>query len=129
MFDIENKAVGIGVDIENISRFRGLTIKKDSRFLNRLFTEKELAYCFSSGNPAQHLAARYTAKEAIIKALNALGRAAPDYNEIDIFKDDKGVPNVRIQKNGFTDLDILLSLSHSRESAIAFTVVALREVR
>jgi holo-[acyl-carrier protein] synthase len=112
---------GIGVDIENISRFK----KADaaSSFLNKIFTGAELDYCFSYPVPAQHLAARFAGKEAIIKALSGLNRASIGYKDIEITNDCNGVPSVRILKPGFDDLEIKLSLSHSRQEAIAFVVV------
>jgi holo-[acyl-carrier protein] synthase len=129
VFEIRRDNIGIGVDIESISRFHGLTIEKDATFLNKIFTKKELDYCFSSGNPSQHLAARYAGKEAIIKALSLLDRAKPGYKDIEIVNDDRGIPHAGIQKKGFTDFEILLSLSHSHESAVAFTIIALRAGR
>ena len=126
MLNVNNEIVGIGVDIEDISRFQGLTVEKDASFLNKLFTEKELNYCFSSGNPAEHLAARFAGKEAIIKALSQLERFEADYRDIEIVNDKMGIPGARVLKEGFAVLDILLSLSHSQETAIAFTIVALR---
>ena len=59
-----------GIDIEDISRFEGKTLETDLKFLSRIFTQNELNYCFSFGNPAPHLAARYCAKEATVKALS-----------------------------------------------------------
>jgi len=126
MFGIDNENIGIGVDIEVIGRFLGLTIEKDAAFLHKLFTEKELDYCFSYGNPPEHLAARYAGKEAIIKALSQLNRPVSNYREIEIVNDKRGVPGARILKEGFAGLDILLSLSHSKETAVAFTIVAER---
>jgi holo-[acyl-carrier protein] synthase len=126
MFSINNGSIGIGVDIETIDRFQGLTAEKDAAFLNKIFTKKELDYCFSSGNPAEHLAARFAGKEAIIKALSHLDRFKADYRDIEIINDRRGVPGARILKEGFSGLNILLSLSHSQETAIAFTIVALR---
>jgi holo-[acyl-carrier protein] synthase len=126
LLNVNNEIVGIGVDIEDISRFQGLTVEKDASFLNKLFTEKELNYCFSSGNPAEHLAARFAGKEAIIKALSQLERFEADYRDIEIVNDKMGIPGARVLKEGFAVLDILLSLSHSQETAIAFTIVALR---
>ena len=126
MLNVNNEIVGIGVDIEDISRFQGLTVEKDASFLNKLFTEKELNYCFSAGNPAEHLAARFAGKEAIIKALSQLERFEADYRDIEIVNDKMGIPGARVLKEGFAVLDILLSLSHSQETAIAFTIVALR---
>jgi holo-[acyl-carrier protein] synthase len=126
MFDINNDTAGIGVDIETISRFRGLNLEKDASFLYKLFTEKELEYCFSAGNPAEHLAARYAGKEAVIKALGQLDRSVSDYRDIEIVNGKRGVPGAHILKEGFAGLNILLSLSHSQEAAIAFVIVALR---
>jgi holo-[acyl-carrier protein] synthase len=123
MFDLNIENIGIGVDIENISRFQGLTIEKDASFLNKIFTEKELDYCFSLGNPAQHLAARYAGKEAVIKALSTLERANLNYKEIEIVNDSRGIPCASIRKKDAANLKILISLSHSQEAAVAFTIV------
>ena len=126
IFDIDNASMGIGVDIESIDRFQGLTDEKDAAFLHKLFTETELDYCFSSANPAEHLAVRYAGKEAIIKALSQLDRPVSNYRELEIVNDNRGVPGARILNEEFAGLDILLSLSHSQETAVAFTIVAER---
>ena len=126
MVRINNEIAGIGVDITDVGRFQGLTVEKDASLLNKLFTEKELDYCFSSANPAEHLAARFAGKEAIVKALTQAGVSIPDYRDIEIVNDKRGIPGACILKEGFAGLDILLSLSHSQETAIAFTIVAER---
>ncbi len=113
---------GIGVDIESIDRFAGLERNQDSSFLNKIFTQKELEYCFSKKMVAQHLAVRYCAKEAIVKALTSLNRTNLNYRDIEIVNEKSGVPEVRIGKPGFHDLQIKLSLSHCADKAIAFTV-------
>lgn len=125
MLNDTNKSMGIGVDIESISRFQGSNTEKDAHFLNKIFTGTELKYCFSTGVPAQHLAARYAAKEAIIKALSMLNKGMPDYREIEIINDGRGVPAAHIK--GIPDINILLSLSHSQETAVAFSIVTLKE--
>jgi holo-[acyl-carrier protein] synthase len=112
---------GIGVDIETISRFKNADAA--SSFLNKVFTGAELDYCFSCPAPAQHLAARFAGKEAVIKALFGLNRSGPGYKDIEIVNENDGVPSARILKPGFDDLEIRLSLSHSRQEAIAFAVV------
>ncbi len=114
---------GVGVDIEAISRFKKSDAGGDSAFLKKVFTSLELDYCLSYKAPAQHLAARFAAKEAIIKAFGSLKRAGPDYRDIEITNDSSGVPSARILRPGFEDLEIKLSLSHSRSEAIAFAVV------
>jgi holo-[acyl-carrier protein] synthase len=112
---------GIGVDIESISRFK----KADaaSSFLNRIFTKAELDYCFSCAAPAQHLAARFAGKEAVVKALSGLNRSGAGYKDIEITNEDNGMPSARILKPGFDDLEIKLSLSHGRQEAIAFALI------
>ena len=115
------KNFGIGVDIESIGRFRKLDCTKDKLLLDRIFTKKELDYCFSKKNPASHLAARYAGKEAIAKALSGMGRKTRDYNLLEIFNNKNGVPKVKIRSNA--GLQVSVSLSHSKDSAIAFAVV------
>jgi holo-[acyl-carrier protein] synthase len=61
--------VGIGIDIVEIARIRRLMERWQDRFLRRVFTETELAYALGRHDPAQHLAARFAAKEATLKAL------------------------------------------------------------
>jgi holo-[acyl-carrier protein] synthase len=61
--------VGIGIDIVEIARIRQLMERWRERFLQRVFTEAELAYALGRHDPAQHLAARFAAKEATLKAL------------------------------------------------------------
>ena len=46
----KNQIMGIGIDIENISRFEKLKLSKNDRFLNKIFTKVELDYCFSKKN-------------------------------------------------------------------------------
>jgi len=123
VFDFTGEAIGIGVDIENISRFQEFDVEKDSSFFKKTFTRKELDYCFSSRIPAQHLAARFAGKEAILKALSSLGRASLGYHDIEIENDNEGVPCVAVKKEGFGDLHIRLSLSHARDVAVAFAIV------
>ena len=124
MLDFTGENFGIGVDVEEISRFRKSDAGKDSPFLNKIFTGAELDYCFSNRIPVQHLAARFAAKEAIVKALSSMGMANLGYKEIEILNDEKGVPGARIVKEGFADVGIQLSMSHSRSTAVAFAVVA-----
>jgi len=115
---------GVGVDIESIGRFKKTDGAGDSAFLNKIFTTAEIDYCFSLPQPAQHLAARYAAKEAVIKALATLKKTGLSYKDIEVINDKDGAPSARIRKAGFDALDIKLSLSHAGGQAIAFTVVS-----
>ena len=61
--------VGIGLDATDIPRLADLLERYGDRFLRRVFTEGEIAYCSRRRNPAPHLAGRFAAKEAAMKAL------------------------------------------------------------
>ncbi|MFA5878075.1 MAG: holo-ACP synthase [Candidatus Staskawiczbacteria bacterium] len=108
----------IGVDIELIKRFRGLNRKKSRNFLTKIFTDKEMNYCFSKKAPAQHLAVRFVAKEAIVKAINSLSKKVPSLNEIEIVNNTNGVPVATAK--GY---NVKISLSHCNDKAIAFCFV------
>jgi holo-[acyl-carrier protein] synthase len=114
---------GIGVDIESIGRFKKAGTTGDSSLLKKIFTTAELDYCFSCRAPAQHLAARFAGKEAVMKALAGLNRAGPSYKDIEIINDEKGVPGAKIRKSGFDNLQIKISLSHGKQEAIALAIV------
>lgn len=125
----EYNHLGIGVDIENIDQFTGTDRTQDSSFLNKIFTQNELEYCFSKKMVAQHLAARYCAKEAVVKALASLNRTNLNYRDIEIFNEKSGIPEVRIEQPGFHDLQIKLSLSHCADEAIAFVIITKNKQR
>lgn len=109
---------GIGCDIENIERFE----KVSSHFCSRIFTPDEISYCFSKGKPSSHLAARFCGKEAVMKALGSLGINGIYYKDIAIYKAKNGAPCAKIigREKAF---DIKISLSHGKESAIAYALV------
>jgi len=116
------KILGIGVDIESVERFRGLTIKKDGRFLNKIYTKNELEYCFSRKNHAQHLAVRFAGKEAVIKATSGISNKIFSVKDINIINTDNGSPVVKMPK-AFGGARVHISLSHCQDKAIAFVVV------
>jgi holo-[acyl-carrier protein] synthase len=61
--------VGIGLDATDIPRLAEVLGRYGDRFLRRVFTDGEIAYCTRRRNPAPHLAGRFAAKEAAMKAL------------------------------------------------------------
>ena len=117
----EFKNLGVGTDIEDVGRFRNLDRDKNRNFLEKIFTKKELDYSFSKAKPYQHLAARYTGKEAVVKALSSIGKQNIGYKEIEILNDDKGIPKVNLNRN--SGLKVNISLSHSNDRALAFAVI------
>ena len=115
----------VGVDCEEISRFRRLPYDRNERFYRKIFTQPEIEYCISYRDPYPRFAVRFAAKEAAIKALNNIAR--PSYMDIEVQKDKKEQPKIYISRNRFkkiTRFSVSLSLTHSNSYAIAFVVVA-----
>lgn len=112
----------IGVDIIDISRFVKLDRKKDKLFLSRIFTPSEIKYSFAKAKPAQHLAARFAGKEAVVKSLKGLGFSVY-YKQVEIANDEFGAPQVKLKDKKLSDkIGVLLSLSHCKDKAIAFAI-------
>jgi holo-[acyl-carrier protein] synthase len=81
---------GIGIDIVHIPKFKKTIERWGDRFKNRIFTQNELAYCEEKRFSEQHLAVRFAAKEAFIKAL---GRAVK-FSDIEILNNQAGKPRI-----------------------------------
>ena len=125
--DLPGTTLASGVDIIEISRVRQVLERYGQRFLDRVYTEEEIAYC--RGRPP-NLAARFAAKEATMKALGT-GVRGVGWKDIEVVRQESGAPSIRLHGRGMNRaqrlavLEISLSLSHSREYAVAFVVVQL----
>ena len=116
--------LAVGVDIIELERVAGTLERFAGRFLRRIYTPQEQAYC--RGRIPQ-LAARFAAKEAVMKALGT-GRFGLNWNEIEVVRSRGGAPTIQLhgralgvyQRLGFQHISI--SLSHSRDYAVAFVV-------
>lgn len=109
---------GVGVDIEAVGRIEKVLNTRGKRFLERVFTEKEAAYCLGMARPAVHLAGRFAAKEAVKKAAGAGSR----WTDIEVINDENRKPVVRLKNKG-EGVVINLSISHSDDYAVAFATV------
>jgi holo-[acyl-carrier protein] synthase len=121
--------VSIGIDIVEVYRIRE-TLARTPRFTERVFTEKERAYCESKGAAAaQSYAARFAAKEAFLKALKTGWRGRITWQDMEILNDAQGVPGLEIKGEARLLLDVLgadrihLSLSHTTDHAVAQVVL------
>ncbi len=113
---------GIGVDIVSVERVAAIYDKHGKRFLQKIFTPGEVEYCLRKKNPAEHLAARFAAKEALAKAL-PLGKR-PGWQEVEILPGTDG-PEIRSTDGMWVpDGDIKLSLSHERSWAVAMVIIS-----
>ena len=113
--------LGIGVDIERISRFPDVR-GENERFLTSFMTPMEIEYCFSKASPRPHIAARFAGKEATIKALGGIAIRDISFRDIEISNDEYGTPSVTIKNGGKLNIRVEISMSHSRDFAIAFAV-------
>lgn len=104
------KNLSIGVDIEDIASFTKIDNEKDHLFFYRIFTQKEIEYCFSKSNHFPHFAVRFAGKEAVIKVISGFGEKISSH-EIEILNDINGAPLVSIKNNKFSDVDILIKFS------------------
>ncbi|MCL6471459.1 MAG: holo-ACP synthase [Firmicutes bacterium] len=114
---------GIGIDIVEVTRIEQ-AISRRKRFAERVFTESERQYCLSKRRPHLHFAVRFAAKEAAVKALGT-GMRGFKWTDFEIRRDKWGRPYLCLSGNAATVArekgicDIFISLSFSRESAIA----------
>lgn len=116
--------VGIGVDTEDIKRFEKYCVDMDNAFLKKVYTENELEYCFKSKHPARHLAVRFSGKEAIYKAFCSIGITGLGFHDVEIVHDSNRVPQVNFLCDRIKNYSCKITLSHSRENAVAFVIVS-----
>jgi len=112
----------IGVDVVEIDRFRRVPYPDHKRFYYRVFTPREIEYCSLFANSAQHFAATFAGKEAVYKALNR--HLEINLREIEIQRDEKGIPQVNLKNN--PPVEVKVSLSHSLSHAVAFALVSFQ---
>ena len=118
----------IGVDIQDLERFRRAVQRHGRRFLKHILTENEINYCMRFKDPIPHLAARFSGKEALIKALGSLGYEAPSWRSMEIvlingrpvFKFDVNMQKM-FKRFGIEEVEV--SLSHSGRYAVAVAII------
>ena len=119
--------ISCGVDIIEIDRVKESIEQLGDKFLNRVFTDKEIEYCESRKNQKyQHYAARFAAKEAAFKA--ASGQIDDKYNvswkDFEVTNDEQGRPSIKlvgIDEKSIENIDI--SISHCKKYAVANVTV------
>jgi len=106
----------IGIDIVEVKRIGRLV--KDRNFLQRVYTPEEIRYCSARKNCAQHYAVRFSAKEAVWKALGEPGLGLKDIGVCNL---PGGKPEARVRGRRRKNIDI--SLSHTDAYAVAVAIV------
>ena len=119
--------ISCGTDIIEIERIKDSIEETNNKFLNRVYTKKEIEYCESKiAQRYQHYAARFAAKEAVFKAISIKleDKYSICWKDIEIINDSQGRPNVILQGNIQKNIEqIDISLSHCKEYATANVVV------
>jgi holo-[acyl-carrier protein] synthase len=119
---------GMGTDILETRRMAKL-VARGRPYLETIFTAMEIDYCEGKGSSSEHFAARYAAKEAVLKALGTGWRDGLAFTDIEVRNDELGKPEVVLHgkvKELFERQQIrhtVLSLSHTREIAIAVAIL------
>ena len=119
-----------GTDIIEISRVKESIESTNEKFCERVYTEKEREYCENKKmQKYQHYAVRFSAKEAVFKAISdeLENKFQISWKDIEILNDEKGRPYVNILNNKIQNIeDIDISLSHCKQYAIANVVVIFK---
>ncbi len=120
--------IGVGVDVLEVNRVKRL-LDRDDRFLEKVFTRAEIGYCQAKHYREQHYAARFTAKEAFLKALGSGWRNGIGWQDVEVVNDELGKPTIRLHGRALEAFRsqrmrrIHLSLSHTREHAVSLVVI------
>jgi holo-[acyl-carrier protein] synthase len=120
--------IEVGLDLVEIDRIKRILERHGDRFLARVYTEREIQ---DSDGRTESLAARFAAKEAVMKAL---GTGAMDFREIEVYRDPGERPRVRLHGRARARAEALgtqgiaVSLTHSRTTAAASVTVWSEEI-
>ncbi len=122
--------VGTGIDLEMVEPFRKKRPGRDATFFRRAFSPAEIEYCRRFRDPAPRFAARFCAKEALIKAANP--RAHLLISDAEVVHAFSGRPVLKPRSSRpevvrfFRTHETFLSISHKDDLAVAFVVVLLK---
>jgi len=112
--------LGTGIDIIEIKRIEKAMKRWGETFLDHVFLKEEINYARRHKYPPQHFAARFAAKEAVLKALG--GNAPIHWKDIKIVNDKNGKPHCVYRDKKFKH-KILISISHSKNYAVASAII------
>jgi holo-[acyl-carrier protein] synthase len=120
--------LGIGFDATDIPRVADVFRRYGDRFLRRVFTEREIAYCTRRRDPVPHLAGRFAAKEAAMKALGTGHSRGVLWKDIEVIR-VAGPPQLRLHGGAAAHADrlrvrsSLLTITHSEALAMAHVLL------
>ncbi len=121
--------VGIGIDLIEVDRMEKAMTRQPERFRRRVFTTQEVQYCEPNQNRFEHYAARFAAKEAVMKALGTGWGKGVSFHEIEVCRDGVGKPGLIFHGKTLEQADRVgvlgayLSLSHTGQYAVAQVIL------
>lgn len=120
---------GIGIDIIEVSRIKGMMEKYGDKFFKRILTDKEIAYCRSFEVGAEiHFAGRFASKEAYSKAIGTGISKNFGWKDIEILNDEKGKPYINHTKETeYSKFHFEISISHTKDYGCAVVICESNE--
>lgn len=113
------RVMGIGTDLIECERVRGLYTRHAARFLEKVYTPAERTYCLQMRDPVPYLAARFAAKEAVAKCVGTGIGADLGWHSIEVIKGPRGEPGIELDAKGKALIAalgasrIVISLAHT----------------
>ena len=126
-----NMIHGTGVDLIEISRIKNSIQKYSGKFEERVFTSKEIDYCRSKADPFKHFAARFAAKEAVLKSLGTGMAEGISWKDMEILNQESGQPVLSLSGKGRDIFDSLnlstihISMTHDKQYAVAQAIAEM----
>ena len=120
--------LGTGIDIVEIARLEQAIERNGERFLGRVFTDAERAYCAGRPRPTLHFAGRFAAKEAVLKAIRTGWVKGISWKDVEVTLGPRGEPSIRLSGGALARARqmgierIHVSISHSDTHAVACAV-------
>lgn len=120
---------GLGIDLIELARVKKTVDRFGERFLKRIFTEGEIAYCYKKANPVPSLAGRFAVKEAAMKALGTGYSQGVWFRLIEVVRSPGQAPTLHFHGGAKLRADALgiakasISITHEREMAAAVVVL------
>jgi len=122
---------GTGIDIIEVERVKGAIDRWGDNFLKKVFTDKEIDYARNRRFPFEHFAARFAAKEAVLKAFG--DNRWVDWTNIETFNTESGKPSVKLhgylerlrKERGIDEVEV--SISHTKNYALANVLLTKRD--
>ena len=126
-----SEKLGLGVDVVEIERIRKIC-KRTPSFAQKMFSATEVRYCTSKPEPEIHFAARFAAKEAVLKALGVGFSQGVAYTDVEVKLKNGGAPTTLLHGKAreiaedASVVDIPLSISHTKTEAVCVAIAITR---